>query len=235
MRRPHVIACPRVKRPWAGSGRPPMSWAPASPQDLGSRPEPAHGRLTRGQAMTPPSMRARHDEAVRRHLLLLLLFTTLIRLAFAAALGLGVDESYMVASGRTLSLGYFDHPPAAWWLAWAASHLAGTETPIVVRLPFIALFALSTWLMVRLGTGGRRRTCRVLGGGAAQPFPRVRRHHRHLGAAGRPARLRVAGRRAMPGARPARAHADPAAPHGVVGAAPACAPASPCSRNTPPS
>jgi Dolichyl-phosphate-mannose-protein mannosyltransferase len=96
----------------------------------------------------------RHNAAVsiRRHLLLLLLIPTLVRLAFAAMLGLGVDESYMVASGRTLSLGYFDHPPAAWWLAWAASHLAGTETPLVVRLPFIALFALSTWLMVRLGT-----------------------------------------------------------------------------------
>ena len=67
-------------------------------------------------------------------------------------LGLGVDESYMVASGRTLSLGYFDHPPASWWLAWAAAHLAGADPPIVVRLPFIALFALSTWLMFRLGT-----------------------------------------------------------------------------------
>jgi hypothetical protein len=87
----------------------------------------------------------------RRPLLLLLLFATLIRLGFAAALGLGVDESYMVASGRTLSLGYFDHPPASWWLAWAASHIAGTEAPIVVRLPFIALFTLSTWLMARLG------------------------------------------------------------------------------------
>jgi len=66
-------------------------------------------------------------------------------------LGLGVDESYMVASGRALSLGYFDHPPASWWLAWAAAHLAGADPPIVVRLPFIALFALSTWLMFRLG------------------------------------------------------------------------------------
>ena len=74
-----------------------------------------------------------------------------VRLAFGAALGLGVDESYMVASGRTLSLGYFDHPPASWWLGWGAAHLAGTEAPIVVRLPFIALFALSTWLMFRLG------------------------------------------------------------------------------------
>jgi 4-amino-4-deoxy-L-arabinose transferase-like glycosyltransferase len=86
------------------------------------------------------------------HILPLILVTTAIRLAFAAALGLGVDESYMVAAGRTLSLGYFDHPPASWWLSWAAAHLLGTEAPIVVRLPFIALFALSTWLTFRLGT-----------------------------------------------------------------------------------
>ncbi|HVC62345.1 MAG TPA: glycosyltransferase family 39 protein [Acetobacteraceae bacterium] len=91
--------------------------------------------------------------SVRRQLVLLLLVVaSLARVGFGAALGLGVDESYMVASGRALSFGYFDHPPAAWWLAWAASHLAGSEAPIVVRLPFIALFALSTWLMFRLGT-----------------------------------------------------------------------------------
>jgi 4-amino-4-deoxy-L-arabinose transferase-like glycosyltransferase len=75
-----------------------------------------------------------------------------LRLAFGAALGLGVDESYVVASGRVLSLGYYDHPPAAWWLSWGAANLVGSEAPIVVRLPFIALFALSTWLMYRLGT-----------------------------------------------------------------------------------
>jgi 4-amino-4-deoxy-L-arabinose transferase-like glycosyltransferase len=66
-------------------------------------------------------------------------------------LGLGVDESYMVSSGRILSLGYYDHPPLAWWLSWAAAHLFSSEASIVVRLPFIALFALSTWLMYRLG------------------------------------------------------------------------------------
>jgi len=81
----------------------------------------------------------------------LILLATLIRLAFAWALGLGVDESYMVASGRVLSLGYFDHPPASWWLSWGAAHLFNSEAPIVVRLPFIALFALSTFLMYRLG------------------------------------------------------------------------------------
>jgi hypothetical protein len=83
----------------------------------------------------------------------------LLRVGFAWALGLGVDESYMVAAGRMFRFGYFDHPPASWWLSWAAAHLAGTEAPVVVRLPFILLFALSTWLMYRLGTeatGDRR-------------------------------------------------------------------------------
>ncbi|MBV9248991.1 MAG: glycosyltransferase family 39 protein [Acetobacteraceae bacterium] len=83
--------------------------------------------------------------------LALILGTAVIRLIFADAMGLGVDESYMVAAGRVLSLGYYDHPPAAWWLSWAAAHLAGSETPVVVRFPFIMLFGLSTWLMFRLG------------------------------------------------------------------------------------
>ena len=78
---------------------------------------------------------------------LLIAATFLARLAFAAAFGLGVDESYMVVAGRKPQLSYFDHPPVAWWLAWAASHLAGSDSPVVVRLPFIALFALTTALM----------------------------------------------------------------------------------------
>jgi 4-amino-4-deoxy-L-arabinose transferase-like glycosyltransferase len=82
---------------------------------------------------------------------LLIVGTALLRIAFGAALGLGVDESYVVAAGRVLSLGYYDHPPASWWLAWGAAHLTGSEAPIVVRLPFIALFAVTTWLMYRLG------------------------------------------------------------------------------------
>jgi 4-amino-4-deoxy-L-arabinose transferase-like glycosyltransferase len=76
--------------------------------------------------------------------------TFLARLLFASALGLGIDESYMVAAGRKLQLSYFDHPPIAWWMAWAAAHLTGGESPIVVRLPFIALFAVTTFLMYRL-------------------------------------------------------------------------------------
>src|SRR5690242_20019477 len=80
----------------------------------------------------------------------LIFATFLARLLFASALGLGVDESYMVAAGRKLQLSYFDHPPVAWWMARAAAHLTGSESPVVVRLPFIALFAGTTFLMYRL-------------------------------------------------------------------------------------
>ena len=76
--------------------------------------------------------------------------TTLIRLAFAATTGLGEDESYMVTAGRALSLGYFDHPPASWWLSWGAAHLFGTEAPWAVRLPFVLLFAISQFLVWRI-------------------------------------------------------------------------------------
>lgn len=77
--------------------------------------------------------------------------TTLLRLAFAATTGLGVDESYMVTAGRVLSVGYFDHPPASWWLSWGAAHLFHTEAPWAVRLPFILLFATSQILVWRIG------------------------------------------------------------------------------------
>src|ERR1700724_306609 len=80
----------------------------------------------------------------------LILGTFFARLVFSAALGLGIDESYMVAAGRKLQLSYFDHPPLAWWMAWGIAHLTGTESAFVVRLPFVALFVLTTFLMYRV-------------------------------------------------------------------------------------
>ncbi len=82
-----------------------------------------------------------------RLVLAIIVVTALIRIVFASSLGLGIDESYAVATGRHLQLGYFDHPPLAWWLAWAGAHLFGGESPLALRAPFIALFALTTWLM----------------------------------------------------------------------------------------
>jgi 4-amino-4-deoxy-L-arabinose transferase-like glycosyltransferase len=83
-------------------------------------------------------------------LFLLILVTTLIRVAMGWALGLGIDETYMVAASRHLELSYYDHPPIAWWLTHAAMVLAAAQAPVIVRLPFILLFALSTWLMARI-------------------------------------------------------------------------------------
>jgi O-antigen ligase len=70
------------------------------------------------------------------------------RLITAAVMGLGMDESYSTAVSRDLHLSYFDHPPLHQWIA----HLAGTALGYGrwVRLPFIFLFAGSTWLMHRV-------------------------------------------------------------------------------------
>ena len=70
----------------------------------------------------------------------------------AVVLGLGVDESYAVAVARRLSLSYFDHPPLAFWMAGAAARLFHTEGRLVVRLPFILLFAATTWLLFRFSS-----------------------------------------------------------------------------------
>ncbi|MCX7382096.1 MAG: glycosyltransferase family 39 protein [Alphaproteobacteria bacterium] len=85
-----------------------------------------------------------------RAVAILIVATALLRAALGAAIGLGIDESYMVAAGRTLQWGYFDHPPLAWWLSSGIAHLLGNESAWVVRLPFVAIFALTTWLMARL-------------------------------------------------------------------------------------
>ena len=83
---------------------------------------------------------------------ILIAATLLARMLFADSLGLGIDESYVAAAGRTLHLGYFDHPPIVWWLTWAAEQAAGPGNGFAIRLPFMLLFSLSTWLMFRLAS-----------------------------------------------------------------------------------
>ena len=109
------------------------------------RVKPGEGRVGEGAALAWLKTPAAAVAA-------LILATFLARLLFAASLGLGIDESYMVAAGRKLQLSYFDHPPIAWWMAWGAAHLTGSESAFFVRLPFIALFALTTFLMYRVTT-----------------------------------------------------------------------------------
>ena len=82
---------------------------------------------------------------IRTAVLILIAATSALRLLFAGSLGLGIDEAYTVATSRQLQLSYFDHPPLAWWLTWGMRFLTGSEAPLVVRLPFVAAFALTTW------------------------------------------------------------------------------------------
>jgi hypothetical protein len=92
-----------------------------------------------------------NSESAGRLVLGLIVVGTAIRLLLAGATGLGVDESYMVGNARQLLLGYVDHPPLHVWIAGLAMRLLGTESAFAVRLPFVLLFAGSTWLMFRLG------------------------------------------------------------------------------------
>jgi 4-amino-4-deoxy-L-arabinose transferase-like glycosyltransferase len=111
-----------------------------------------------GQAGTPAgglSIPSRADDraewrAADRAVVAIILVATAVRLAFAGAIGLGIDESYMVAAGRTLGWSYFDHPPLSWWLARGAALAVFSEAPFVVRLPFVVLFAFTTWFVYRL-------------------------------------------------------------------------------------
>ena len=82
--------------------------------------------------------------------ILLIVIGFAVRLAFAALVSLEVDGSYSTVIARQLSWSYFDHPPVHYWLVWLASHIFGSEAAIVVRLPFILMFAGSTWLLFRI-------------------------------------------------------------------------------------
>jgi hypothetical protein len=72
----------------------------------------------------------------------------LLRLAMGFAIGLGTDEIYTLAVSRTLSLSYFDHPPLHQWITHGAAALLGEGRQ--VRVPFIVLFAGTSWLLFAL-------------------------------------------------------------------------------------
>jgi 4-amino-4-deoxy-L-arabinose transferase-like glycosyltransferase len=94
------------------------------------------------------------DDPVRSALVIIAGFTAL-RVVFAVLLGFGVDESYTLGQARRLALSYFDHPPLHLWLANLSMAVFGTTW--AVRLPFILLFAGTSWLLFRL-------TARLFGG-----------------------------------------------------------------------
>ncbi|MBI4042602.1 MAG: glycosyltransferase family 39 protein [Deltaproteobacteria bacterium] len=88
---------------------------------------------------------------VERNLFALILFSALARLAAGHWLGLGYGESYYFSLAAKPSLSYFDQPPLSLWLAAVSMKLFGAVTPLVLRLPFILLFAGSTYLIYAIG------------------------------------------------------------------------------------
>jgi len=83
--------------------------------------------------------------------LTLIAVSALLRLWAAWGSGLCIGESYYFASARHPSLSYFDQPPLSILLASASMRVAGAVGPLVLRGPFIALFAGTTWLLFLLG------------------------------------------------------------------------------------
>jgi Dolichyl-phosphate-mannose-protein mannosyltransferase len=99
-----------------------------------------------GEMIAPP----RPDQATKTTreaslALAVILAFALARLALAFRLGFGVDEAYTLTVARRLSWSYFDHPPLHQWIAHFAALALGEGA--LARLPFIALFAVTGWLI----------------------------------------------------------------------------------------
>ncbi len=94
----------------------------------------------------------------KRLLLAVIVLGTLLRAAIAATVGLGIDESYAVVVARTPSWAYFDHPGLSFWIPGLLARATGSENALLLRAPFILMFAGTTWLVFRLGEelGGAR-------------------------------------------------------------------------------
>ncbi len=84
---------------------------------------------------------------------LLIAISSLLRLVWAAGVGLGNDEAYHYLFTVHPDWSYFDHPPLLALVERVGVALTGGHaSPFALRVGFIILFAGSTWLMARLTT-----------------------------------------------------------------------------------
>jgi 4-amino-4-deoxy-L-arabinose transferase-like glycosyltransferase len=86
-----------------------------------------------------------------RALWCLIVAATALRLVLAAWLGPGNDEAYHDLFVAHLDWSYFDHPPMLALVAAVGRVLLGAHAPVFgLRLGFVTLSAVSTWLMARM-------------------------------------------------------------------------------------
>src|SRR5262245_3039722 len=88
--------------------------------------------------------------APARAVVVLIFVGTAFRLLAASAVGLGNDEGYHYTCARHFDLCYFEHAPMFAWLGRLGLELGG-DTALAFRLPFVALFAATTWLAFIVG------------------------------------------------------------------------------------
>ena len=81
----------------------------------------------------------------------LIAVTAAARVLIAWATGLCFGESYYFSCALHPSLSYFDHPPLSILIASLSFALGGEPSRLLLRAPFIALFAGTTWLLFLLG------------------------------------------------------------------------------------
>lgn len=79
--------------------------------------------------------------------LAIIALATLVRLLVAALLPAAVDEAYSIGVARQFSLSYLDHPPLHLWLVGSWARLWGSEDLLLLRLPFVVLAAITSWLL----------------------------------------------------------------------------------------
>ncbi|MGV3491870.1 MAG: glycosyltransferase family 39 protein [Devosia sp.] len=100
------------------------------------------------RAAVTPAPPPTEGERYARLALLVIGVATLVRLGIVALLPAGVDEAYTIGIAREFSLSYFDHPPLHQWITGGMERLG--DSLLLLRLPFIAIGALSGWLMFLL-------------------------------------------------------------------------------------
>lgn len=105
--------------------------------------------FTEKSAKKPAKKSAPFADAAPERVVAALIFVFLVfHLILTATLGLGVDECYAIGVSHDLKLFYYDHPPLHYWIAHAFMPLLGDGRAL--RLPFVAMFAATSWLMYLL-------------------------------------------------------------------------------------
>ena len=128
MSRKHGLALPAVDTPAVRR---------ATPQR--SAPHRVGGLAALGDGVLPRETRAACA---------VILAFLVVRLGLMFGLGLGMDEDYTLANSHGFALSYFDHPPLHQWIAGLSLRVFGL-TPWV-RLPFVVMFAGTSWALFAL-------------------------------------------------------------------------------------